>query len=217
MAHRQRIGDILVQRGVLTQPQLEGAVAHHQRWGVSVGRSAVVRGLCTEEQVIQALSWQLALPLVDLDREEPSPEVSGLIPLKVAEQYRTVALRLTGMRNEVLVVAMAAPADLDAQDVVRAVSLKARLQVMLAGDEAIGRAIGRVYRGERPTWATAPPQPSPLRPEPAPQTPPSDEVTRLGLSAGTSSRLQRSARAHGVTDVELVRRVLDAWAKRSSS
>lgn len=210
MAHRPRIGELLLQRGVLTLPQLEGALTHHHQWGVTLGRSAVLRGLCSEAQVLEALAMQLDLPTVDLDAEAIAPEVSGLIPQRIAEQHRAVALRLTGAKHETLVVAMGAPADLDAQDAVRAVSQHARLQVLLAGDEAIWRAISRVYRGDRVLGSSA----TAMRAEHAPAP---LHLEALGLSATARARLERVAQSQDITPTELVRRVLEHWALSGSA
>ncbi len=213
--NRLRIGDILVQQGLLNQVQLHGVLDHQRRWGTALGRAAVMRGLCTEGDVLQALSHQLGLPSMDLDREEPTPEVGGLLPQKIAEQRRAVLVRFSGLGQRTLVVAMAAPAALDAQDAIRAVTQKSRLEVYLAGDEAIERAIGRVYRGERGVWSGSN---RGRAGEKVVASPASEatvvELSGLGLSEATVERIRRASSSYGVTPMELVKRVLETWASK---
>lgn len=212
--NRLRIGDILLKQGVLTEAQLAGALDQQRKWGMAFGRAAVMGGLCTDDHVMQALSIQLGLPIVNLDLEEPTPEVKGLIPQRIAEQLRAVALRFTGAGQKTLVVAMAAPAGLDAQDTIRSVSQRPRLQVFLAGDEAIDRAIGRMYRGERGVWSgTARGRAGERHIAPS-QQPAFDELGTLGLSASTLERIRRAAVGYGVTPMEFIRRLLETWASR---
>jgi type IV pilus assembly protein PilB len=149
---RPRLGSILVQSGVIDELQLQSAMAYQRQWGMPLGRALVEKRLCTPEQVMEALSKQTGHPVIDLDKETLGPRQAHLLTLKVAEQYRVVPLRVEGSRDEVLVIAMAAPAPLASVDAVQSVSGKRRVTVYLAADEAIRRAIGRIYRG----WTQAP-------------------------------------------------------------
>jgi hypothetical protein len=128
--------------GYLTSDQLEGVAAHQRQWGMSFGRAAIARGLCTEAQIVTALSKQTGIRGIDLEKENQGPEVQGLLQLKAAQQHRAVCLRLEG---HTLVVAMAAPAGLAEQDAIRTLTGKSRIEVVIASDNAIERAIARFY------------------------------------------------------------------------
>jgi predicted heme/steroid binding protein len=148
MAKAPRLGEILIQMGFLTPTKLDAVLMHQKQWGVSLGRAAVAKNFCTEAQVLEALTKQLNLPGVELDKEELNPELAKLLPQSDAEKHHTVPIKLAGARGEVLVVGMAAPATPATQDAVLAITRKARLQIFLATDEAVHRAIGRLYRGD---------------------------------------------------------------------
>ena len=139
---KPRLGDVLVSMGFLTADQAEGVSVHQRQWGMSFGRAAIARGLCTDEQVASALAKQLGMNSIDLEREQQHPEVRGLLSLAGAQQHRAVLLRIDGAT---LKVAMAAPATFPAQDAIRALVGKSRLDVALASDIAIERAICRFY------------------------------------------------------------------------
>lgn len=128
--------------GYLTPEQLEGVAAHQRQWGMSFGRAAIARGLCTEAQIVTALSRQTGIRGIDLEKEHQAGEVQGLLKLEAAQKLRAVCLRLEG---HTLVVAMAAPAGLAEQDQVRTLTGKSRLEVVIASDLALDRAIARFY------------------------------------------------------------------------
>ncbi|AFE09592.1 GspE N-terminal domain-containing protein [Corallococcus coralloides DSM 2259] len=149
---KKRLGDILLARGVVDALQLQSALAYQRKWGVALGQVVVDQRFCTAEAVLSALAAQSGVEAVDLDTCPLDASLSRLIPCKVAEAHRVVPLRLEGQgAREVLVVALAAPASLATLDVVKSVSGKARVVPRLATDAALGRAIGRLYRGEPAT------------------------------------------------------------------
>ncbi|CAM4295616.1 GspE/PulE/PilB domain-containing protein [Corallococcus exiguus] len=149
---KKRLGDILLARGVVDALQLQSALAYQRKWGVALGQVVVDQRFCTAEAVLSALAAQSGVESVDLDACPLDASLARLIPCKVAEAHRVVPLRLEGQGlREVLVVALAAPASLATLDVVKSVSGKARVVPRLATDAALGRAIGRLYRGEPAT------------------------------------------------------------------
>ncbi len=156
---RKRLGDILLERGVVDALQLHSALAYQRKWGVPLGQVVVDQRFGTGQQVLEALAFQAGMQTVDLDAQPADPRLAWLIPERVAEAHRVVPLRLEGQgtRDSVLVVAMAAPASLASLDAVKSVSGKPRVVAKLATDTAIQRAIGRLYRGE--TGEAAPRRP----------------------------------------------------------
>lgn len=236
MAKAPKLGEILVKLGYLTPARLDAVLMHQRQWGVSLGRAAVAKNFCTEAQVLDALGQQLSLPVIDLDNEELSAQLAPLLPQKDAERHHAVPVRLSGARGEVLVVAMAAPATPASQDAVRAVSRKARLQVFLANDEAVHRAIGRIYRGENynviPEGAILGNREQMLDPsalenpgagsEPArqatraaaPQVSDGDSFMGLSLTSECRQVLQYGAEVRKTTPRAIIERVLEDWAAR---
>jgi type IV pilus assembly protein PilB len=147
---KKRLGDILLTRGVVDSLQLQSALAFQRQWGLPLGQVVVDQGFAAAEQVFSALQEQTGIPSVDLDAQPLDTRLARLVPLKVAESHRVVPLRLEGKHDSTLVVAIAAPASLEALDVVKCVSGKARVVPRLAQDKAIRRAISRLYRSDAP-------------------------------------------------------------------
>lgn len=235
---KPRLGELLVHMGYLKPADLEGVSAHQRRWGMSFGRAAVARGLCTDEQVVAALSRQTGMSVIDLETEVQAPEVVGLLPVRSAQEHRAVLLSIEG---SVLKVAMAAPATLASQDAIRALVGKSRLEVQLASDEAIDRAIARFYglpllarrrvdlqaavtsaipmlTPQVPVMPTDAPPPQ-RQPPPPPAPAAVRSVARvelfelLGVSARVADVVQRTAASNQLTHREVIQRVLEQWAR----
>jgi hypothetical protein len=76
MAQVQRLGDLLVEAGAITQEQLSNALAEQKKSGQRLGAFLVSKGWITESKLMEALSLLLKFPLVSLSRYRPSPEAS---------------------------------------------------------------------------------------------------------------------------------------------
>ncbi|MBL8881272.1 MAG: hypothetical protein JNG88_19380, partial [Phycisphaerales bacterium] len=70
-----RLGDLLVQQGLLTDEQLKFALDEQKRSGRKLGRIVVDSSFVTEEAISQALAKQLQVPYVDLRHFNPRAEL----------------------------------------------------------------------------------------------------------------------------------------------
>ncbi|MHB8875895.1 MAG: GspE/PulE/PilB domain-containing protein [Myxococcaceae bacterium] len=224
---RPKLGEVLVKLGLLDAQQLQAALGHQKQWGQPLGKTVVQQRLCTAEQVLSALSKQTGLPPVDLDREPLGAHLAALLPRKAAEQHKAVPLRAEGKRSEVLVVAIAAPATLEQLDALTSAAGRQRVTAFLGWDDAIERAIGRIYRGESfvAPVASAPPQtyapPIDAREqeldlgEPEAAAPAAaDALGGLKLSEACLRVIHTAASQHQVSPGSVVERVLESWAAK---
>jgi type IV pilus assembly protein PilB len=143
---RLRIGELLVEMGVLTPAQLQVALKQQQqqRFGYKLGDVLVALELCSPEMLMQALSRQTGLKLIELDEEQIDPEASRLVSLKLAKASQAVAVRFADPAHRQLVVAIAAPASIEALDAIRSATAK-RVVPYLASEASILRALAAIY------------------------------------------------------------------------
>jgi hypothetical protein len=141
MAARKRLGEILVQAGVLGEAQLRVALGEQKRWGGPLGRLLVDMKLITEEAMVQALSHQLNFPAINLDQRQIDPKVLELVPGELAEQHSVVPFHAQG---KFLDVAMSDPTNLGIIDELR-IRTRMNVRPYLAGPKAIERSIARNY------------------------------------------------------------------------
>ena len=155
----KRIGELLVEAGVLSRQQLEQALFAQRKDGRKLGQLLIELGLVGEVQLTQTLSRQLTVPWVSLYHVDFSRSLLNLVPRAVAEKYSLVPIFLRRARNQgdTLYVAMDDPTNDGAIDeVARASCLP--VKPMIACPTDIRAAIRVYYLGEAasdaPTAAT---------------------------------------------------------------
>lgn len=162
----KRIGELLVEGGVLSQSQLEQALFAQRKDGRKLGQLLVELGFVTEVQVTQTLSRQLSVPWVSLYHVDFSRSLLNLVTREIAERYSLVPIFVRRVRKhgETLYVAMDDPTNEAAiAEVARVAALP--VKPMIACPSDIRAAIRVYYLGE------APPPPAPVlaaAPPPAP-------------------------------------------------
>ena len=138
---RKRIGEILVQAGVLGDPELKAALVEQRRWGGQLGKILIDMGVVTEEALVQALSEQLKFPAVDLDKTDIADDVIDLVSGELAAQHRIMPFH---RESKFLDVAMSEPTNLGIIDELR-IRTQLNVRSYLAGPKMIERAIERCY------------------------------------------------------------------------
>jgi len=144
---RRRIGEVLVEQGVLDEAQLAQCLAAQAQnpdptKRPRLGRVVVERGLATERQVAQALAGALGLPLVDLARATVAPEVARLLPRSVSERHGVLVV---GREGDALTVAVSDPTNVVALDDVRLYTRNAELSVVVAAESELRGLLGALY------------------------------------------------------------------------
>ncbi len=142
-ARRTPFGPLLVERGLITQAQLDQAVAEQRRQTPQrrIGEVLVGMRLVTEGEMLRALAEQLGCPLVDLKSEPPDAEVLSIVPSEFALRHHLLPLHQT---DHTLTVAMADPLDIQSiDDLLLLTGLSIRPVLASASD--ISRAVEQFY------------------------------------------------------------------------
>ncbi|MDD5033323.1 MAG: GspE/PulE family protein [Methylococcaceae bacterium] len=137
-----RLGEILVQNGIITQAHLEQALAVQKISGRKLGLTLIELGLISEINLFEFLSRQLQLPLLNLRQYKIDPEVVRLLPEVMARRFRAMALSKS---DREIVVGMADPTDLMAFDEIGRI-LKFPLQPALVKESELLRMMDQFYR-----------------------------------------------------------------------
>jgi type IV pilus assembly protein PilB len=103
---RKKIGECLIQAGLITEDDLQTALAEHKRTGERVGVVLVRMNLATEKQIAKALAFQLGFPYINLAENPPDPTAVVLIPKEVSLKRVCIAV---GLEKNLLTVAMSDP------------------------------------------------------------------------------------------------------------
>ncbi|MGB9661558.1 MAG: GspE/PulE family protein [Moorellaceae bacterium] len=143
MEGKRRLGDLLVQAGMLTPEQLEQALREQKRTGERLGKVLIRMGYVTEKDILEVLEFQLGIPKVVLQDYNLDPEVVKLVPEALARRHLAIPVRRDGNR---LLVALADPLNLTALDDLR---LATGLEIMpaIASEREIEEALARFRQG----------------------------------------------------------------------
>lgn len=138
----KRVGEILLSQKVITQAQLEKALAHQQEHGGLLGQILVALGFVSEEEVALALTAQYGFPFLPLENYEIDEAVTRLIPEHVARQYCLIPIDRIG---NALTVAMADPSNVQAVDDIELLT-RCVVQTFVSTPSDILKAIGHCYQ-----------------------------------------------------------------------
>src|SRR3954447_26075616 len=136
------LGTILLQRGVVTQEQIDAAMAEQARTSRSLRRVVVSQHVIAEADLVAALAEQAGLEFIDLGDHQVDPTAASTISDALARRYQAIPIAWDGAT---LVVAMADPSNVLAVDDIRSVT-GADVRPVVSTREAIESAINRVHR-----------------------------------------------------------------------
>ena len=139
------LGEMLVNRGVITQDQLRIALTEQRRTGQQVGKILVQLGFLSEATLREALSENLGQDAVDLSRVIVDAQALRTIPKELSKRFQLLPIGFDASTRK-LVLAMANPNNVVALDQVR-LHLKdeVEIEVRLAAESDILRAIDQYY------------------------------------------------------------------------
>jgi type IV pilus assembly protein PilB len=107
---RRRLGELLVEAGLLTQEKLAEALNSQRNTGRRLGQILIEMNAISEEEMAFALAMQLKIPYVDLKNLEIPSKVLEAIPEEISRKFLCTPIAL---KNSILDVAMADPLDLN--------------------------------------------------------------------------------------------------------
>ncbi len=139
-----RLGDVLVNSGVITAQELGRGLELQKGSGRKLGETLVDEGLATEENIARALSSQLQYDMVDLQNVEIPEEVLKLVPPNVLKKYQMLPFEYSPDNVNVLRVAMADPMDMAAMDDVNIIT-NLQVEPVVATTRSVMLAIDRYY------------------------------------------------------------------------
>lgn len=145
-AARKRLGEVLVEQGVITGDQLE-ALLQRQRSGNGprrrLGRMVVEEGFADDRGIAAALAASLRLPLLDLSRTRVDPAAARSIPRAMSERYGILVTANDGINPPN--VAVIDPTDILAMDEMRMHLRRRDVHISVALEPELRRVLTRVW------------------------------------------------------------------------
>jgi type IV pilus assembly protein PilB len=148
-ADRRRLGDLLVENGLLTEAELSEALAEQDATDGGrrrrLGQVVIDKGFLTEHQLAQALADLMGLELVDLNESGAELVFIRMLPRQVAERSCMLVIGRTGPAGNGVKVAVADPTNVVGLDDVRLYTGATMLTVAVCTESQIREQLARAW------------------------------------------------------------------------
>src|SRR6267142_2337920 len=141
-ATSDKLGEILLKEGLITQDQLKKALLEQKNTGMRLGYTLVKLGFVEETEISKMLARQYRMPAVDLSRFEVDPKIIKLIPPDVAIKHTVLPLKREG---RTLTVAIADPNNVTAIEDIKFIT-RCDVFPVIAGEYTLRNAIDKYYQ-----------------------------------------------------------------------
>lgn len=138
----KQLGELLIERGVINQQQLDKALDVQKEKGGLIGEVLVELGFAKEEDITQVLTAQYGFPYLPLANYEINPEIVNIIPSRVARQYLLIPVDKIGNN---FTLAMSNPLNVHAIEDVELLS-GCSIQIFVSTLSDVKRAIEKYYK-----------------------------------------------------------------------
>ena len=139
-----RLGDALVNDGLINEEQLKKALELQKGSGKKLGETLVDAGMVTEENIAGVLSRQLGYASIDLQNITVDKAVLDLVTPSILKKNRVIPIEYAPDNMNILRVAMADPLDLDAMDDISIIT-GCQVEPLVATPRSVMLAIDRFY------------------------------------------------------------------------
>ena len=141
-ATSDKLGEILLREGLITQDQLKKALLEQKNTGMRLGYTLVKLGFVEETEISKMLARQYRMPAVDLSRFEVDPKIIKLLPPDVATKHTVLPLKREG---RTLTVAIADPNNVTAIEDIKFIT-RCDVFPVIAGEYTLRNAIEKYYQ-----------------------------------------------------------------------
>jgi len=137
----KQLGELLLEKGIITKEQLEKALEIQKARGGLIGQVLVGLGYASEEEIAQALTVQYGFPYLPLTNYEIDSELTKLIPENVAKQYCLIPIDKIGNG---LTIAMGNPLNAQAVEDIELIT-NCKIQIFVSTITDVNNAIKKYY------------------------------------------------------------------------
>ena len=141
MKARKKLGEILVEGGLLTQKQLEEALPFQKKSNLKLGQFLVREGIVSESQIVDLVSTQLRLEKYRPDKYTIDVDLANLLPADIAHKYQAAPLQKSGL---LLTIAMMDPLDINGLDAIE-VYTNCEVEAIICTESHLNQLLNSLY------------------------------------------------------------------------
>jgi type IV pilus assembly protein PilB len=138
---RKKLGEILVEGGLLTQKQLEEALPFQKRSHLKLGQFLVREGIINESQIVELVSNQLRLEKYRPENYSIDMDLINLLPADLAHKYQVAPLQKNGL---LLSIAMVDPLDINALDAIELMT-NCEVEAIICSEQHLNNLLSSLY------------------------------------------------------------------------
>ncbi len=140
-----KLGQILIDSGVLTEEQLQLALHRQKKSNKRLGEILIEENFLSEMQIIRSLEKQLSVPYLDLDSISIDSSLSSLVPENLARTNLIVPIKREG---SILTVAVSDPLDYNGINDI-GIYTKLKLNPVIAERKKLETKINELYTTQK--------------------------------------------------------------------
>lgn len=145
---RKRLGQLLMERGLIDVDQLNSALSYHRQWGLRLGAALVAKGFIAEGTLTRVLAESLQIPMVDLAKVVVDKNALALLKSTICDQNQVFPIAVKSHKGRhTLLLAMGDPLNVAAIDEV-AFTTDMTVRPAIAQMSSIDAAIRKHYHSQ---------------------------------------------------------------------
>ena len=141
MKIKKRLGEMLVDAGLLSEDKLKQALVEQKKAGLKLGQYLTRMGIVNEQQIIDLLSEQLNIQKYHPDKYPLDVTLTNYIPIEMAQKYQLAPLKKKG---RLLSVATVDPLDINTLDSIE-VSANLEVEPVICSEREVNQIINSLY------------------------------------------------------------------------
>jgi type IV pilus assembly protein PilB len=138
---RKKLGEILVEGGLLTQKKLEEALPFQKKSHLKLGQFLVREGIVNESQIVDLVSNQLRLEKYRPENYTIDMDLANLLPADIAHKYQAAPLQKNGL---LLSIAMVDPLDINALDAIELFT-NCEVEAIICSEQHLNNLLSSLY------------------------------------------------------------------------
>lgn len=141
MKVKKRLGEMLIENGLITEDRLKQALIDQKKAGLKLGQFLTRQGIVNEQHIIDMLSRQLKIAKYHPDHYPLHIELIRIIPIEVAQKYQIAPLQKKG---RLLNIAIVDPLDINTLDYIEVLT-NSEVEPVICSERELNQLINSLY------------------------------------------------------------------------
>lgn len=138
----KRLGELLIERGIITQEHLQEALSVQTRDKRLLGEILIQLGYVTEEEVMICLTTQFGIPFLPIESYEIDPEIISFVPAELVHRYNFIPIDKIGDLLTIVISDIVSNEDIAKMEE----KLECRIECFVTTPTALKGAIEKYYK-----------------------------------------------------------------------